>query len=162
MDDVPVLMPDIVRRSGFCRAHRRIGSLAVVVVLAALGCGDTADAGRGTSGLDARLTVRYTDGERALRATLECAGRRSRATGFLERRRARTLCSRLSRLRPVLVDAPPRDRACTQVYGGPDRATITGRLAGRRVRRRFARTDGCQIADWNRAQPILPRPAGGS
>ncbi|HEX5384797.1 MAG TPA: SSI family serine proteinase inhibitor [Propionibacteriaceae bacterium] len=54
----------------------------------------------------------------------------------------------------------PKDKACTQIYGGPETATITGTWQGKRVMSRFARNDGCQISRWKLMEGLLPR--GGS
>lgn len=39
--------------------------------------------------------------------------------------------------------------ACTQIYGGPEQATLTGEVADRSISLEFARNDGCQIARWD-------------
>ena len=56
---------------------------------------------------------------------------------------------------------PPvaKDRACTQVYQGPQTATITGRWKGRTVSSRFSLVNGCEIARWKSLVGLLP-PAG--
>ena len=53
---------------------------------------------------------------------------------------------------------PPvsKDRVCTQVYGGPERATVNGTWRGQPVSSTFSRTDGCQIARWNALAALLP------
>ncbi len=59
----------------------------------------------------------------------------------------------------VLVDpfAPvPKGAACTQVYGGPETARVTGRFRGRSVWVRFARRNGCEIARWRRVDFLFP------
>jgi hypothetical protein len=67
--------------------------------------------------------------------------------------RACFLLASMSRpLRPVRKNA-----ACTQVYGGPDFAHVVGTLRGRRVDTRFERTDGCQIARWDRVDFLFPK-----
>jgi hypothetical protein len=53
-------------------------------------------------------------------------------------------------LRPV---APMT--ACTEIYGGPATATVTGTLDGQEVDAEFRRTNGCEIARWERAQELL-------
>ena len=60
-------------------------------------------------------------------------------------------CRRLRALaRPF---APvPKDAACTQIYGGPQVARVTGTFEQQRVWVRFKRTDGCEIARWNRVR----------
>ena len=55
---------------------------------------------------------------------------------------------------------PDRGRVCSQVYGGPDRALVRGRIGASSIRRWFGRADGCQIADWRRTGLLLPRPRG--
>ncbi|MEZ0163336.1 SSI family serine proteinase inhibitor [Kineococcus sp. LSe6-4] len=49
----------------------------------------------------------------------------------------------------------PKDMACTQIYGGPQTAVVTGTWRGEPVDARFARNDGCQIARWDRLAPLL-------
>ena len=52
--------------------------------------------------------------------------------------------------------APVRkDMMCTQVYGGPETATVQGRWRGQDVSAAFKRTDGCEIARWNRHAALL-------
>jgi hypothetical protein len=52
--------------------------------------------------------------------------------------------------------APRRaDMICTQQYGGPQVALVTGVLHGRRVHSRFSLTDGCEIARWRAMEPLL-------
>lgn len=53
---------------------------------------------------------------------------------------------------------PPvaKDRVCTQVYGGPETATVTGTWRGQPVLSSFTRTDGCQIARWQSLAALLP------
>lgn len=57
---------------------------------------------------------------------------------------------------------PPKreDVACPQVYGGPEKATVTGMWRGQRVRSTFSRTDGCEISRWDLMQGLLPRAGG--
>ncbi|MFG1665918.1 SSI family serine proteinase inhibitor [Streptomyces sp. Y7] len=50
----------------------------------------------------------------------------------------------------------PQDTLCTMQYGGSATAHVTGRWAGRPVDARFDRSDGCEIARWNRLVPLLP------
>lgn len=46
--------------------------------------------------------------------------------------------------------------ACTQIYGGPAVARVTGRFRGTRIWAEFRRRDGCEIARWDRLRPLLP------
>lgn len=60
-------------------------------------------------------------------------------------------CARLAQesVRERLVEGPPPDRVCTQVYGGPDTAAISGSIDGRVVDTFIDRTNGCGIAEWD-------------
>jgi hypothetical protein len=64
-------------------------------------------------------------------------------------------CTRLTKLRSPFAPAP-RNVVCTQIYGGPQEALVTGRFRGKLVRGRFSRKDGCQIARWNRVGFLFP------
>ena len=48
------------------------------------------------------------------------------------------------------------DVACTEIYGGPQTARVTGRWAGAAVDLALARTDGCRIGQWDRLGVLLP------
>nr|WP_246405868.1 SSI family serine proteinase inhibitor [Modestobacter versicolor] len=50
----------------------------------------------------------------------------------------------------------PADQVCTEQYGGPQTARVTGRWAGEDVSLELARTNGCTIDQWNRLAPLLP------
>ncbi|MFF6790447.1 SSI family serine proteinase inhibitor [Streptomyces filamentosus] len=54
----------------------------------------------------------------------------------------------------------PADGICAQVYGGPATARVTGTWQGRRIDARFSRTDGCETARWENAEPLLPSVRG--
>jgi hypothetical protein len=106
------------------------------------------------------LTLSSEDDRRRGRpreANLSCAPGAERATGYLSDRPAVELCRRTRALSGVLTSPPPPDRACAEVYGGPQTAHVIGNLEGRPIDRRFARTDSCEIADWNRAAALLPK-----
>jgi hypothetical protein len=54
----------------------------------------------------------------------------------------------------------PKDMACTQISGGPQTATITGTWRGERVTASYNRSNGCEIARWDRLIPVF-QDAGG-
>ena len=62
------------------------------------------------------------------------------------------------------VDDPfkPLDKsmACTQIYGGPQTATVTGTYKGTPVNASFARTNGCEISQWDTLAKALGSPGG--
>ncbi len=51
----------------------------------------------------------------------------------------------------------PPGMMCTQQYGGPETMEVEGTLAGTPVTTTFTRVDGCQIARWDTAAPLLLR-----
>jgi hypothetical protein len=61
-------------------------------------------------------------------------------------------CRTLSagRLRPT-----PANVACTEIYGGPAVARVRGTLDGKPVDVRLNRTNGCEIARWERNAALL-------
>ena len=142
------------------RPHAVIAAAAAACVLWAAGTVATAGAEHRPTTHDTALSVTATDGERTRRATVRCVAGSRRVTGFLKGRDVKRLCGLIAGMRGVLVAPRPTDVSCTGVFGGPDRARVTGRLRGERVDRRFNRTDGCQISYWDAAQRILPRPTG--
>lgn len=82
---------------------------------------------------------------------------------------AGTLPSRASVCRRLLAAGgaavlrrPPSDRACAEIWGGPQKAVVKGTIAGRRVYAVLTRTDGCEIERWNRtaATGLIPRASG--
>lgn len=60
----------------------------------------------------------------------------------------------------VMLDDPfapvPKDVACTEIYGGPQVAEVHGTFRGRRVDARFSRTNGCEIARWDKVEFLFP------
>lgn len=99
------------------------------------------------------------DGKSPRTATLSCDGSKGKGTGYLaEKVAADSACS--------LVIGPGRKRlvsgpvggACTQQYGGPEQATITGSIQGDRINTKVARSDGCGIADWELLTPLVGAP----
>ena len=60
-----------------------------------------------------------------------------------------------------LVEGPPTDEVCSEEYGGPDVATITGTIDEQQVDTTVDRTDGCGISDWGELLADLLPPALG-
>ncbi|NML54002.1 hypothetical protein HHL19_32630 [Streptomyces sp. R302] len=54
----------------------------------------------------------------------------------------------------------PADSLCTQMYGGPVTAHVTGTWQGRRIDARFSRANGCEIDRWENMEPLLPSVRG--
>ncbi|MFF7726320.1 SSI family serine proteinase inhibitor [Streptomyces sp. NPDC008001] len=75
--------------------------------------------------------------------------------------RAREACSQIDGRTTWGKDpfAPvPDGQVCTMIYGGPQRAKVTGQWAGRPVRAEFKRTNGCEIERWDKFSRLLGTP----
>jgi hypothetical protein len=160
-DSTPMRSPGPSRRSRG-RAVVAAGALASALAGAlaiALWTAAPPAAGQGSV---VRLTVTFVRDDGAPRhvARLRCTGTRASASGYLRDTGAQRACRHARRVARLLTSAPG-ERACTQIYGGPERARVTGTIGTRRVARAFSRVNGCEIADWTRAVPLLPRPTSG-
>lgn len=63
-------------------------------------------------------------------------------------------CRSLTEMKEPFAPVPP-DTMCTEIYGGPQTATVTGTFRGEPVDAEFSRTDGCQIARWDQHAVLL-------
>jgi hypothetical protein len=57
-------------------------------------------------------------------------------------------CDALAEAGAEVLEPAPAGQACTQVYGGPQVATVTGTYRGEDVDATFSRDDGCEIDRW--------------
>jgi hypothetical protein len=53
----------------------------------------------------------------------------------------------------------PDDMVCTEIYGGPEQARVTGTWGGSPVDLTVSRRNGCEIAQWDSLVPLLPPPS---
>jgi hypothetical protein len=131
---------------------------AVALVFAAAALCACASGSAGTTATGTALTVTYwEDGARTadrVQWTLRCNPPR----GTLAR--AATACRKLATGGARLFAPVPKNVACTEIYGGPQVARVVGTVKGVRVWASLSRTNGCQIARWERLSPWL-LPAGG-
>jgi hypothetical protein len=88
------------------------------------------------------------------RYSLSCTGT---AAGDLPD--AAAVCAHLQVLDDPFA-AVPDDETCTQQFGGPQTARVTGRWADAPVDLQLSRADGCRIAQWDELGPLLPGPVG--
>lgn len=134
--------------------------LVVLALVLLAGCGDDEGepAGMAPAAREVALEINFDDGRGETgEASLRCGGGSPEATGYLEDADAAELCERAVGLRELFTEEPPQ-RACTQIFGGPQTARVTGELSGETVDRRFSRENGCRIAEWDRlaAAGLLP------
>jgi len=64
-------------------------------------------------------------------------------------------CGAAAGISPADLQKTGSDVACTQIYGGPEEATIKGTIRGEDVDATFTRTDGCEIARWDKVKDLL-------
>lgn len=149
----------------------RLAMLVPMLLLAACGGTDTATpaqspaAGTGTGTGDALAGSEPTrndlvvaqdlgDGSPPQRWTLVCAGQVSG-----DHPAAQAACDHLTGLAEPFTPLPT-DLVCTEVYGGPQTASVTGTWQGDPVDLELSRTDGCRAAQWDGLGPLLPGPVG--
>lgn len=68
-------------------------------------------------------------------------------------------CRALDRMEDPFAPVP-RDRACAEIYGGPQTATVTGTYRGKPVKAEFKRTDACQMDRWDKHVALLVEAGG--
>ena len=56
---------------------------------------------------------------------------------------------------PEALEPVPKDVACTQEFGGPERAEVHGTVNGDEVVASFNRRNGCEIARWESLAPLF-------
>lgn len=104
------------------------------------------------SAAEGSLTVKYDDGSGSPRTyDVACDGVRTM-------QRDMNACRRLEQLDGPLGAVQP-GQMCSMIYGGPQTAEVSGVWRGRTVSETYRRTNGCEVARWNRMVPALPNPA---
>ncbi len=126
----------------------RFVPLALICAVFAACGSDEAAAPGGAGGL-ANLVVRVDDDgakgpDPARRLTVDCASASQSAA-----------CGAAARVSDADLAPTPGKIACTQLYGGPETASISGTLRGEKVDASFSRVNGCEIARWEHVRPLL-------
>jgi hypothetical protein len=133
---------------------------AAVVLLVACASEGSGSGGPGAAGgiqraeNDLQIEVDRGDGSPVERYTLTCAGF---AEGDLPDTEG--ACTHLQGLDDPFAPLPA-DAICTEQYGGPQTARVTGLWGGEPVDLALSRTDGCRISQWDALGPLLPGPVG--
>jgi hypothetical protein len=130
----------------------RLAALAFVA-LVATGCmaRTSSDSGEGKAVPTTALEISVTPGGEAPTKfwTLRCPS----GGGTLPD--AANACEQLAQIDDPFAPVP-KDTACTQVYGGPQEADVTGTYRGRPVNAHFDRGNGCEIARWDKVGFLFP------
>jgi len=65
------------------------------------------------------------------------------------------VCEAVNALKASDFDPTSPDQACTEIFGGPDIATLEGTIGGEDVDAELTRANGCEIERFDRAIPLL-------
>ena len=113
-----------------------------------------ATAGPGKGNAELAIMIKPAESEPAQNYTLVCKDGAPMAES--QHPNAAAGCTALKNNAAIVNPAaPPKGISCTQQYGGPQVATVTGEVNGTPVETSFALRDGCQIGAWNAAKDIL-------
>jgi len=109
---------------------------------------------------DLTITVTLTEGGATTISRLACLGDTATVTGDPGPASADMMCLALNdpSINDRVVNGAPVDIACTEQYGGPEVAAISGTLDGAEIDTSFDRTNGCGIGDWELMRSFLPTP----
>ncbi len=124
----------------------------VVASLTLAACAARPSDGGGSAPAENDLTVELDrgDGSPAERWTLVCAGAVEGTHPAAE-----VACAHLSGMDDPFAPIPD-DLMCTEQYGGPQTAHVTGRWGGEPVDLELSRVNGCTISQWDGLGPLLP------
>jgi hypothetical protein len=117
--------------------------------------------GPGAGNAELAITVKPSATAPAVNYTLVC--RDGVPAAESQHPKADAACAALKKNAALLSPAPKNtNRVCTEQYGGPETATVTGIVDDTPVDRGFARTNGCEIAAWSAAADVLGATGGAS
>ena len=125
---------------------------ALIVLLAAVGCGTGPSAPAASSGATELKITYWPQGRTAASATkwtLRCTP----AGGTHPQ--AASACRKLAAMQSPFAPIP-KDAVCTEQYGGPQVALITGTFRGHPLWTRLAARNGCEIARFKRLSFMVP------
>jgi hypothetical protein len=115
--------------------------------------------GPGTGDAELAIAVKPSQDGTAVNYTLVCKAGAPVAES--QHPSAAAACAALKKNPAVLNQPGPRkDVSCTQQYGGPQVATVTGAVDGTPVESTFMLRNGCEIGAWNAAKDILGSAGG--
>ena len=126
--------------------------LLLVPVLLLTACSAGGQDSLATESPRSLLTVELDqgDGAQAQTWTLDC-----QEPGASSHPDAEAACAALEALDDPFAPLPA-DRACTEIYGGPQKALVTGDWNGSKVDLTVSRRNGCEIGQWDSLVPLLP------
>jgi hypothetical protein len=120
-----------------------LASWAVLAGCSGDASSDQADTSN-TSGTTLSIVVTTDEGASPVTHTLECD-----PPGGNHPQPAQA-CAALKKAGKRVFPPIPADRACTQVFGGPQKAVVRGTYQGSKVDATFTRANGCEIDRWEK------------
>jgi hypothetical protein len=136
-----------------------IRALTVLAPLAALlvvsGCGDgSADGGNAADTGETSLSIEYWEDagkpDDSVTWMLTCD-----PTGG-SHPDPEAACDALASVDVSVFEPVPPDTACIEIFGGPQRAEVSGTLNGGTIEATFNRRNGCEIERWDAVGALLP------
>jgi hypothetical protein len=121
-----------------------LSAMLLIVVAIITACGADTPADDLESKLE--LSVQVDEKSTPRTASLTCPGAKAKD---------RDICAALDVVAPGVFEPVPVDQACTAIYGGPRKATVTGTYEDEPVSAVFTQENGCEIARWNQIEPVL-------
>jgi hypothetical protein len=116
-------------------------------------------AGPGAGNAELAIMVKPSDAEPAVNYTLVCQNGVPAAES--KHPTAQAACTALKNNAALLSPSTQGTaQACTEQYGGPQQATVTGIVDETPVDATFARRNGCEISAWDAAKDILGASGG--
>jgi hypothetical protein len=128
---------------------RLLLSVTALTAVALAACGGDEPIGGGPYPVaDLEVVVEHPDRE-TISYRITCLGDTATITGDVDLDE-QAACEALAReeVQRRLIEGPTHE-ICTEQYGGPDTATITGTIDESPVDTVVDRTNGCGIADWD-------------
>ena len=126
------------------RKRQFVALVLGVLVATMTACGSDTPTDELSSKLE--LSVQADEKSAPRTASLTCPGVKAKD---------RDICAALDVVAPKVFEPVPVDQACTAIYGGPRKATITGTFQDEPVSAVFTQENGCEIARWNQIKPVL-------
>jgi hypothetical protein len=124
--------------------HKALLIGAVVLAATASACGKDADSGSSSDATALTITVVADEGAGPQTYELEC----DPAGG--DHPQPADACDALDNAGADVFEPVAKDQMCTDIYGGPQTATVKGTYEGDRVDAEFNRTDGCEVDRWDK------------
>lgn len=99
------------------------------------------------------ISISKTGNGQSTSYQLNCAGGTSEDTSSLPH--AQKACEFLAENSGVLEQEIPPDQICTEIYGGPETAEISGTIDGKSINTSLNRSNGCAIKRWDDLAVLL-------